>query len=1025
MQRLFSPTLRAFADAVVIVAVLLLIRLAFWPILGNRLPFLTFLPAIVLGAYLGGMRGGLTATVLGSLAVLCVLAAPDHPFLPATTAEWTRLGLFAFIGAIISFFSELMHKAQRRAESHAERLRHSEAQQRITLASIGDGVIVTDREGRITLINAVAQHLTGWTAEEAVGQALGKVFAIFHEGTDQPREDPVARVLQDGRAVRLEDLTELRAKDGTRKPIDNNAAPVRDDRGAISGVVVVFHDTTERRRLERQRDESMRHHQTARRQAVQILESITDGFFAVDRSWRFTYVNQLAEQLLGRTREDLLGKQLWEEFPELLPSGSGRVFRRAMAESATVVHEEFSSPRGRWYEVHAYGSPEGVSVYFRDFTERRQARETLHRSEDRYRCLVRAAAQIVWTTDAAGQVMEDSPSWRAFTGQSLEQWLGNGWLDAVHPDDRGQAAAAWSQAIAHRTIYEIEYRLRTVDGGYRQTLARAVPVLEPDGRVREWVGMNTDVTERRRAQTELAETRLLFQRMAEATPDILYRYDLLAKRLVYVNRGLSQVLGYAPEHLLAMSEADFGALIHPDDQAAVAKIAARRPHMREEEVLEFEYRIRHADGSYRWLRSRDTIFTRTPDQQPHQLLGLAQDITRHKEVAEALRETDRRKDEFLAMLGHELRNPLAPIRNALQILRAGHAADSDVGDLTAMMERQVAHMVRLVEDLLDVSRISRGKIELRREPVDLTDLAIRTLDALRPVFEERQHRLETDLPEGPLLLEADAARLEQVLTNLLTNAVKYTPPEGLIRLELRREGHEVVLAVSDNGIGIRPDMLPRIFDMFQQADRLPGRVAEGLGLGLTLVRTLTEMHDGRVTASSTGPGCGSEFVVRLPLLPADLPAEAEVLPSIPAAGAAPAQVLVVDDNVDGADSLARVLQMAGHKVEIAYDGPEALAEARAHPPEIVLLDIGLPNGMDGYEVARRLRAECGLKHALLVAVTGYGQEDDRLRAREAGFDAHLTKPVDFAELNELLMEASKLSSEINPKSEIRNPKQSV
>jgi signal transduction histidine kinase len=376
-----------------------------------------------------------------------------------------------------------------------------------------------------------------------------------------------------------------------------------------------------------------------------------------------------------------------------------------------------------------------------------------------------------------------------------------------------------------------------------------------------------------------------------------------------------------------------------------------------------------------------------------------------RQAREALRDADRRKDEFLAMLAHELRNPLAPLRNTLQVLRLQHSGDAEIEQLAGVMDRQVNHLVRLVDDLLDLSRISRGKIELRNEPVDLVPVLERCLERVRPQLEERQHILALSLPEQPLPLEADPARLEQVFTNLLSNAAKYTPLHGHIGLSARREADEALVRVKDNGIGIRPEMLGEVFEMFQQADRIPGRVSEGLGVGLALVRRLVEMHGGTVAAFSDGPGTGSEFVVRLPLA-----AQLTAAPTRDAgrrlAGARSARrslrMLVVDDNVDGAQSLALLLDLIGHEVRIGYDGSEALETAAEFRPEVVLLDIGLPRGMDGYEVARRLRTQPGLEQTLLVALTGYGAEEDRERAREAGFSAHFVKPVDLEALCELL-----------------------
>jgi signal transduction histidine kinase len=367
-------------------------------------------------------------------------------------------------------------------------------------------------------------------------------------------------------------------------------------------------------------------------------------------------------------------------------------------------------------------------------------------------------------------------------------------------------------------------------------------------------------------------------------------------------------------------------------------------------------------------------------------------------------EADRRKDEFLAMLAHELRNPLAPIRNALHIMKLAGTDGAVVGQVREMMERQVQHMTRMVDDLLDVSRITRGKIELRKEVVDLASVVGRTVEATRPLFEDRRHELAVDLPPKTLRLEADPTRLEQVLANLLNNAAKYTDQGGHIRLSARQEGGELVLRVRDTGVGIAPDMLARIFEPFMQADRVLHQSQGGLGIGLTLVRRLVEMHGGSVTAYSEGPGKGSEFVLRLPALSPRQPnpGARAVRESGEAVGAAPRRrILVVDDNVDAAESLAMLLRMIRHDVRVAHDGLAALAAVESDPPDLVFLDIGMPV-MNGYDVARQLRQRPGLENLVLVAMTGWGQEEDRRRSHEAGFDHHLVKPVEPDALRQLL-----------------------
>lgn len=367
-----------------------------------------------------------------------------------------------------------------------------------------------------------------------------------------------------------------------------------------------------------------------------------------------------------------------------------------------------------------------------------------------------------------------------------------------------------------------------------------------------------------------------------------------------------------------------------------------------------------------------------------------------------LAEEGRRKDEFLATLSHELRNPLAPLRNALHVLRHADADGPTFEKAHDVAERQVRHLARLVDDLLDISRITRGKVELRRAPVDLASAVAEAVETVRPLVEARRHELSVLLPAETLRLEADPIRLEQVLANLLTNAAKYTEPGGRIWLTAERDDSEVVLRVRDTGVGIPAAMLARVFDLFTQVEGSSEHSQGGLGIGLTLVRSLVEMHGGNVEARSEGLGQGSEFVVRLPALPETYAGQAKGKGSAWEPGKSRAlRVLVVEDNVDAAKSLAILLRLWGHEVHLAPDGPAALEMARVHRPEVVLLDIGLP-GMDGYEVARRLREQGGPHRPLLLAMTGYGREEDCRRAQEAGFDRHLVKPVDLEELEGLL-----------------------
>lgn len=459
-----------------------------------------------------------------------------------------------------------------------------------------------------------------------------------------------------------------------------------------------------------------------------------------------------------------------------------------------------------------------------------------------------------------------------------------------------------------------------------------------------------------------------------------------------VNQTELDMLGYERSEYLGRHISDFHA-----DRQVIDDILCRLT--RGETLHEYPARLRRKDGTIKdvlidssvlWEHGR-FVHTRC----------FTRDVTDRKRAEDALKEADRRKDEFLAMLAHELRNPLAPIRNSLHILRMTGGNDPASGRVGEMMERQVGHMVRLVDDLMEVSRITRGMIELRKEPISVAAVVRSAVETSRPLIEGARHRLDVRIPVEPLLLEGDPVRLTQVIANLLNNASKYTNEAGRITLSVDAENAQAVITVRDNGAGIPREMLPRVFDLFTQIDHAPGRTQGGLGIGLTLVKRLAEMHGGSVEAHSEGVGKGSEFIVRLPLAKVRsdaTPQRAEAFGAV----LSPRQVLVVDDNRDAAESLAMLLRLMGADVRVAFGGPAAIKMLATFHPSAVLLDIGMP-GMDGYEVARLIRAEPGLDDVLLIALTGWGQEEDRRRSEKAGFDHHLIKPADVGALETLFL----------------------
>jgi PAS domain S-box-containing protein len=480
--------------------------------------------------------------------------------------------------------------------------------------------------------------------------------------------------------------------------------------------------------------------------------------------------------------------------------------------------------------------------------------------------------------------------------------------------------------------------------------------------------------------------------------------DTQTTKLLYISPAYERVWGRSCQSLYE-NVRSFMDAIHPEDRERVRTEVLEQQSRGEQ--IDKEYRVVRPDGSIRWVRDR-AFPVRDAAGQFYRLVGIIDDFTERKSAEEALKEADRRKDEFLAILAHELRNPLAPIRNAVELLRRADGNSTLMEQARSMMERQLAQMVRLIDDLLDISRITRRKLQLRKERVELAAVVRSAVEASRPVIDAQAHQLTLTLPPEPIHLDADPIRLAQVFSNLLTNAAKYTEKGGHIWLTAERQGSELVVSVRDTGIGIAAEHLPRLFEMFSQLAPALERSQGGLGIGLALVRGLVELHGGRVEVRSAGLGKGSEFIVHLPMVESPMPVpqepvEVEKFRSVPKR-----RILVVDDNRDAAVSMVMMLRMMGHETSTAYDGLEAVQAAATFRPEVVLLDIGLPK-MNGYEAALHIRKQPWGKGMVLIALTGWGQEEDKRRALEAGFDHHLTKPVEAFALEKLLAIISPLT----------------
>ena len=622
-------------------------------------------------------------------------------------------------------------------------------------------------------------------------------------------------------------------------------------------------------------------------------------------------------------------------------------------------------------------------------------------ASERLRAAFEISPTILTVTELeTGRILEVNEAFLNITGYHRDEVIGRTipevglWVD---PAQRESGLAALRSGGAIRGM---EARFRNKRGEEIWAVASA-EMVQIEGQ-RCVVTALMDITDRVRAETALRESERRFAQAFNANPLPMSIVSLRDGRHLAVNEAAVRHSGYTREEMLGRTKPELGFWVAEGERDRLLEILRGGGQARD-----FEATFRSKTGERRDLLVNSEVVTYAGEPA---VLSVSLDITERKQY-DAERESRRReaealtraKDEFLAMLGHELRNPLGTITNALGVLDR-LVADGDVRRLLGIIGRQTSHLGRLVDDLLDVARVTSGKIELRRQPLDLRALAEGCLDALTQAGRTRHHTITVEGP--PLRMSGDPARLEQVVSNLLDNALKYTPAGGQVTVRIEQVDGDVVLRVRDSGEGIRADLLDRIFDLFVQEPQALDRTRGGLGLGLTLVRRLVELHGGSVAVASEGPGRGSEFSIRLPrLAEADVPAPAREAGLGPAAPR-PRRVLIVEDNADARESLSLLLRLSGHEVETSENAMEGLEKLAAFAPDVMLVDVGLP-GMDGYDLARRVRQRPAARGVALVALTGYGQIEDRRRAKEAGFDVHLTKPVEPDRLRKVLDELAR------------------
>ncbi len=750
-----------------------------------------------------------------------------------------------------------------------------------------------------------------------------------------------------------------------------------------------------------------------RDRSQRYLDTVETVIVALDATGRITLLNRKGLALLGYAAGELDGEN-W--FERCLPASEGRaqvypIFRQLMAgEMANVEYFENSVlTRNGEQRLIAWrntllqdelGRISGVLSAGEDITERRLAENALRYQLDLNQSITDKATDSIFVNDAEGRVTFVNPEAVRFFGYSEEELLGRHLHDVIHHTrEDGQPypmhACPLCQVYANgRAIRDHGTVFFRKDGSQVHVTASNA-ALEANGKPAGEVLVLHDVTASRHNEQALRESEARLQLATEIGRSGTWDWDLASGEVIW-SRGHFDILGYALDAVKPCYQAWLDR-VHPEDRAEVEANIRLSMAARQDYVAEF--RVVWPDASVHWMSARGR-YAYAENGTCVRMIGVMADVTSMKKAELELLDANRRKDEFLAMLAHELRNPLAPIRNAAHVLRRLKLDEPRVRWAQEIIERQVAHLSHLVDDLLDVSRIVRGKVNLRIEPIDLPVLVRHAIESTRPLMDAMRHQLHVQLPSAPVPLAGDPTRLLQVLVNLLDNAAKYTKAGGHIELVAEVRTGWLEIALRDNGLGMSPELLPRVFDLFSQGERTLDRAQGGLGIGLTLVRNLVEMHGGQVTAASPGPGQGSTFTLRLPL---DMTPDGE-LPDRPDTGMG-LRILIVDDDPAVAESMAMFLEMEGHTTLTAATGEAALESLADFRPGMILLDLGLP-GLDGYSVARRIRQQPGGEKYRLIAVSGYGNEEVISRCFAVGFDRHMLKPLDPAALSQFLAESA-------------------
>jgi PAS domain S-box-containing protein len=966
-------TVIRYTSALLIAGAAALARFALDPWFDQPLASITFLPAVAVTALIVGAGPAALVAVIG-------LLAADYFFSNA-------IGGYVLSCALIIATGVFVQRRQARVLGGLRTIIESESSFRLVADSAPMLVWVADENNEGTYFNKRWLEFTGRSHDQELGK--GWIDSVH---SDDLRALQIRDQAFETRS-RFTTQFRLRSAGGEHRWMLASGAPLFDPNGRFLGFVGSCVDITDRKLA----DES-------RAWLAAVVSASNDAIVSKTLEGIVLSWNEGAERIFGYTASETIGRSIDLIIPPELRDEERHVLAR-LGRGERIEHFETVRVRkdGRRIDIGLTISPirddtgqvVGASKTAHDITEHKRAVSALTESEARYRAVVESQSEMLVRFRPEGTILFANGAYGRALAVDHEALVGRCFWDFVPPGEQPKVKALLARLTPAAPEVHIENQLETADGTRWTLWTNRALRFDDAGALLEAQATGIDITDRKRAEKALSDSEQRFVWFMHHLPGLAWIKDTQG-RYVYANEAAAQAFNTPRSSLLGKTDFDLfdaatAGLFRDNDLRALDA----------PEGVQTVEALQHRDGMLHHSIVSKFKIPGTEDR-PTLLGGVAIDITERKRAEEALRDSARRKDEFLAVLGHELRNPLAPLRNGIELLKEWSGAESRLERVLDMMDRQLMHLLRLVDDLLDISRIGRGKAELKPTRIDLRSVIGAAVEQAQPLMTERRHTLNVQQSAIPLAVTGDFERLVQVVANLLTNAATYTDEGGRIDVRTELAGGDAVVCVADTGLGIAHEHLDTVFEPFAQvAEQTTQASARGLGIGLALSREIVRMHGGKIEAKSAGLGQGSEFRVSVPLAQTRAAVQ-EAEP--PARGRAPTRarrILVVDDNADAAESLQRILEIYGHTVRAVADGYAALEAFETFRPTVVLLDIGLPE-LDGYEVARRIRAMPHGRNICLCAITGWGQAEDKRRAREAGFDEHMTKPVDLGALTALI-----------------------